>query len=483
MDDLTLEGQISAVAADVTTISSEGLKYGLQLNFSKCEAITTCGVTSHSPLDGFLQFTPDRATLLGAPLSTGQALTDCLSARCDDLGRAVERLKLVSAHDALVLLKNSLSAPKLQYTLRAACCEGHDLLSAFDKVLRSALCRICNVTLTDQQWLQASLPVRVGGLGIRRVSSLATSAFLASAAGTRDLQDRVLRLTDGAADTVFDVCLASQLSKVPMQQPNRSTAHKQRTWDKAVVEAEFNHLLSCYSEPTHRARLLAAAAPHSGDWLHVVPIVACGLLLDDESVRVAVCLRLGCTLCQAHICPCGATVDNLGSHAWICKSNAGRIQRHAFINDLIYRALIRANIPAVKEPHGLAREDGKRPDGLTLIPWQSGRSAIWDVTVIDTLATSYVLHSATSAASAAEIAANRKLSKYSALSQSYHFFPVAIETLGPHSASSLDFITDVGKRIAQRTLDSRETIFLFQRISIAIQRFNAVCLAKTFAIP
>ena len=137
----------------------------------------------------------------------------------------------------------------------------------------------------------------------------------------------------------------------------------------------------------------------------------------------------------------------------------------------------------MKEPHGLARDYGKRPDGLTLIPWQSGCSATWDVTIIDTLAASYVHQSATPTAGAAEIAATRKLIKYSALSQSYHFFPVAIETLGPHSASSLDFITDVGKRIAQRTLDSRETIFLFQRISIAIQRFNAVCLAKTFAIP
>ena len=35
---------------------------------------------------------------------------------CEDLSRAVERLKLVSAHDALVLLKNSLSAPKLLHT-------------------------------------------------------------------------------------------------------------------------------------------------------------------------------------------------------------------------------------------------------------------------------------------------------------------------------------------------------------------------------
>ena len=57
---------------------------------------------------------------------------------------------------------------------------------------------------------------------------------------------------------------------------------------------------------------------------------------------------------------------------------------------MIHHTLVRAEIPAVKEPKGLSRDDGKRPDGLTLVPWQSGRSATWDVTVVHTLAASYV---------------------------------------------------------------------------------------------
>ena len=35
-----------------------------------------------------------------------------------------------------------------------------------------------------------------------------------------------------------------------------------------------------------------------------------------------------------------------------------------------------------KEPQGLRRSDGKRPDGLTLFPWQSGRSLVWDVSCL-----------------------------------------------------------------------------------------------------
>jgi hypothetical protein len=65
----------------------------------------------------------------------------------------------------------------------------------------------------------------------------------------------------------------------------------------------------------------------------------------------------------------------------------------------------------VKEPKGLVRLDGKRPDGLTLVLWLSDRSATWDVTVMDTLAASYVSQSAISAG----IAADRKIAKYGAL--------------------------------------------------------------------
>ena len=37
-------------------------------------------------------------------------------------------------------------------------------------------------------------------------------------------------------------------------------------------------------------------------------------------------------------------------------------------------ALSAADNPSSKEPQGLCRSDEKRPDGLTLVPWQSGKS-------------------------------------------------------------------------------------------------------------
>jgi len=59
----------------------------------------------------------------------------------------------------------------------------------------------------------------------------------------------------------------------------------------------------------------------------------------------------------------------------------------------------------VKEPAGLSRDDGKRPDGVTLLPWAKGKPLAWDVTVPDTYADSHLADMATTAGAAADKAA------------------------------------------------------------------------------
>jgi len=100
------------------------------------------------------------------------------------------------------------------------------------------------------------------------------------------------------------------------------------------------------------------------------------LKLDDEAVRVAVGLRLGLNLCIPHQCRCGVPVDASGLHSFVCKQAPGKTARHQALNDVVARAFSAAGIPVSKEPAGLSRTDGKRPDGMTLIPWWAGKPAV-----------------------------------------------------------------------------------------------------------
>ena len=101
-----------------------------------------------------------------------------------------------------------------------------------------------------------------------------------------------------------------------------------------------------------------------------------------------------------------------GLHSFSCKRSSGKIARHDFLNDVIFRAIQSAKIPAKKEPLGFCRTDGKRPDGVTVIPWSKGKCLTWDVTVPDTFATSHVNDTSSKAGTAADKASTSKTAKY-----------------------------------------------------------------------
>jgi hypothetical protein len=481
MDDVTLGGSIANVEADVELFRSQGSKIGLVLNADKCEVITHQSASS-AFLPHFSRMDSTNACLLGAPLLHGQALKAALEEKSEVLRRAVSRLRSLPSHDALVLLRSSFSAPRLMHILRCSPCHGHPTLTAFDDLLRNGVSYITNSQLSDIQWIQASLPIRDGGLGIRRATSLALPAFLASAASTAALQTLILGLHVVDPDVTVEAARQTWSDMYNADVPAGINVNMQQSWDIPIRHLDMTSVLVAATTAEDRARLLAVKSPHASDWLFALPISSCGLRLDDEAVRVAVGLRLGLQLCQTHQCPCGTIVDTRGLHGLSCRRSSGRAARHQQLNDLVYRALRRADVPSAKEPTGLVRTDGKRPDGLTLIPWQGGRSLTWDVTVVDTFAASYLAANSFAAGGAAAAAVVRKSAKYATLATSHIFMPIALETLGTVNTEALDFFADLGRRIAANSNDNRETSFLFQRLSVIVQRYNAVAFRGSFVL-
>ena len=121
----------------------------------------------------------------------------------------MDRLCLVGRQNTLILLRASFSAPRVQHLLRCSPSLDAPGPQEFDNLLRTALSRISNSTLSESQWLQASLPIKSGGLGIRRVSSLALPAFFASAASTLLLQEEILGGPQPLPDDLVE-CLTSR---------------------------------------------------------------------------------------------------------------------------------------------------------------------------------------------------------------------------------------------------------------------------------
>ena len=146
------------------------------------------------------------------------------------------------------------------------------------------LCQILNVDLSDDQWEQASLPVKWGGLGIRKACQVASSAFLASATGASTLVSTILphRFRMRVAhDHSIDRAMDHWMSLGGITPPPAQEAGLQKLCDIQIIKVTASRLLSQALDDYCKARLLAVSAPHAGDWLNAPPISAVGLRFSN----------------------------------------------------------------------------------------------------------------------------------------------------------------------------------------------------------
>ena len=374
-----------------------------------------------------------------------------------------------------------LFAEKLLHSSQASVYPPHfsllwppSLLQSFDELQIYLLQSLFNIGLDDRASQQASLPVRFGGIGIIKATSITSSAYISSKLSCVELEASLLpdhlplSPSPGNLDHAFSnwkVC--SNTDALP-------SSTRQRDWSVAVFQNIQQSLLSSSVDAQDEARLLASAQKESGAWLEALPAPSLGLHLSDNKLRVVVSRRLGVPICAEHTCACNEKVGILGTRGLKCKKSKGRFSCHRAVNDIIARALNLADFPAMLEPSGIVREDNKRPDGMTNIPWSHGRHLVWDFTCPDTFAPSHLRSTAAEAGSAAKEAEERKVTKYRSIAACHTFIPVAVETLGPMGPEAKAFFIDLGRRLSQHTGEPRSTSYLMQRVSMAIQKGNAV---------
>ena len=109
-----------------------------------------------------------------------------------------------SAHDSLVLLQHSFAFQNIHYLLRTTPCflSGH--LEEYDSVLCFILNSVTNCPWSRMRRLgvQASLSVKLGGLGIQRAVQSAPSAYLSSTAATLNLVTTIVNTKNSHLCTI-----------------------------------------------------------------------------------------------------------------------------------------------------------------------------------------------------------------------------------------------------------------------------------------
>ena len=107
--------------------------------------------------------------------------------------------------------------------------------------------------------------------------------------------------------------------------PAPPLSHKQRAWEIPRILACQNALMNNAQDLSTKAHLLATSTKESGAWLNALPCSVLSLWMSNDTVRIAVGLRLGMPLCQPHSCiHCNSEVTTLGTHGLHCRRSQGR---------------------------------------------------------------------------------------------------------------------------------------------------------------
>ena len=120
-------------------------------------------------IPGVLVVEAQEAILLRSPIGEASSISSTLQNKTDTLKTMRDRLTHLSTHNAILILKRSFALLKLLHCLRTAPCFLSPGLHEYDKLLKTIVHETINVHLPEESpsWSQATLPVRLGGLGIR----------------------------------------------------------------------------------------------------------------------------------------------------------------------------------------------------------------------------------------------------------------------------------------------------------------------------
>ena len=190
LDDGTIIGAVDDVHKVFLLIEREGPALGLHLNVKKNE-IWWPSRASPDPFPADVDRVANEGVkLLGAPIGTKAFTTDFVQKKLDSLAAVCKILKEVNdAQIEFALFRGCLSYNKINHLLRTCPPDLlQEALEKFDDHFQNMVAEILRVPcLTENQWDQASLPVKFSGLGVNQTKVIAGSAYIGSCMLTKDL--------------------------------------------------------------------------------------------------------------------------------------------------------------------------------------------------------------------------------------------------------------------------------------------------------
>ena len=449
LDDGLIIGDTADVYQVFKLIQQHGPALGLHLNVKKNEIWWPCRSGGDPFPEDVDRVDNAGVKLLGAPIGSRDFTTDFVKKKLTALNDVSKALREVdNAQVEFGLFRGCLSYNKINHLLRT-CPPGllEDALEKFDDHFQNMVADILRVgCLGEDQWEQASLPVRLSGFGVNQTKVIAGSAFVGSCALTKDLVAQLLGKDTATyePDGVSELLAAHESATGNLHDfvTLSTTKSVQQLLSTEQHEAMLARLKSRLSTRSQNL-MLACSMPHASDWLLAPPVPGLGLGLHSDVFRTALKFRLGIPLFDlSSVCPalsssgtvCGSEMDVFGDHALCCHHGPSLVFRHNNIRDILGHSARAAGLAAVViEKKNQIDGSKAKPGDITVQQYHRGfASSAFDVTISHPLQKKLIEIAMEEAGVASQEAHDRKLIKSLKVckDEGIHFVPLAWESTG-----------------------------------------------------
>ena len=365
-----------------------------------------------------------------------------------------------------LLLRYCLDGCKVNHLLRStSCLKASKHVSECASVLRSAMESLVGTALSDLQWFQASMPIRMNGCGVKNPGVLHYAARIACSVGfhLRSVSEVGVPGALVAMPLPDSVCVLNALKDQlgpnfdPVQgwlaapSLNLQSAEQkhatQKWWAEHVYE-ELADRLPSWATMRDQARLAVQRNALGAPWLDGRTSGNQGI--PDAEFKLLLRWHLGIPILplgvQLPACPlCQEAIDPYGDHFVTCSLN-GCKQRHDRLRDALADNLRRSGILHLVE-QCCSERSSLRPADVLLMHWEGGRNCAVDLVISHPLQLAQYPLSADKASRHCAASERRKVQSIvqhpDFVQSGWGFLPMGFGTFGNAGPSSLRLLSQI----------------------------------------
>jgi hypothetical protein len=489
LDDGALCGKTVVVEQMFHNILQKAPDYGLKVNLSKCKQ--WCPVKELCETLVPAVSAKAGIKVLGIPIGSRSFIKEETSKVLEKLQLCLQRLdSLGCAFSAFHILRSCLSGCRVTHLLRTIPFDQAEQLAkdTHAKMLES-FGRILGTPSSVQQWSLASLPVRMGGLGLLDPTSIVApahvAAFISSSVAVlengllqRPVSHEFLRaLTQLSASSPALCSSLRNAVTLGISCGSELKEHKsfeqwfdQHSWTGHVHNFSAQILSETLPPRMRKMRELSSGA-HAGLWLLSPQTKNPHVKWASADFQALLCWRLGVPLGLPLKCSaCGLSQDPMGDHA-LCCTSLGIYTRHNCLRDTLATELCSLGFPCRTEV--CLPGTSQVPADIFLPHIGEDSPTAVDVSVVHPLQPSASKATVTTG-TAAEARAESKVRTYGEQCRvrSWAFVAFVAETTGAWNQAAQRFVRKVARAHALRTGVDQKSISsaLWMKLSRSVAR-------------